>query len=911
MENVWRVFARDVRRLLKVPPAMVVIVALLVLPSLYTWYNVIGFWNPYEQTGNLRVCVVNQDAGGTSELTGTIDLGDQIVEQLHQNTQLAWEFTDFDSAMDQVRSGQSYAAFVIPEDFTANLLSLTTGSFTQPKLEYYVNEKLGPVSPKITDTGATTLDETINSTFVSTVSDAAARAIDQSLGEASADASALQSRAAAKLQGAEQAVAEGRAALAQMGEAAGSALERSAAARSKLDGAQGSIGEAAQALATIAELTASLQGGVNRFSAVALPAVNQSLLAFSQMAAKANGAVGDAVAAVHEAQGNVSAAVAQAQGIVDHCDAAIEQLRALEASVTDPTQKQALQQAIASLEATSATARTTLANLEGLAADIDATASAVDAASNAFNDAAQAASAEAQGYAATLFGTTLPTIGASLGQLSSATAAMATAVGSEQALVSQAGPVLDQLDTTLRAARDALGQSDGLLASLEQQLGTVRADVQALSISDALTSAFGEERLDASDIADFMGSPTQLRTEQLYPLNAYGSAMAPLFMNLTFWIGAFMLMVILKQEVDAQGIRNLTITQRYLGRFALLAVMVVLQAAICCTGVLALGVQAVSAPALFAAAIVASLAYLSIIYALSVTLQHIGKGLCIVLVFAQIPGATGLYPIEMTSPFFQAVYPALPFTYGINAMREAICGFYGAQYAVDLAVLAGFFALFMTLGIVFRPLLANVNRMVARQVRQSGIFNGESVEVPQRRYRLSQVVRALADKEEYREEITRRYERFRRLYPRLIRGALVAGVAVPAVLLLVFSLTPTEKVVALTVWLAWLVAIIAFLVVVESLRYSIDRQMRLEALPDDELRALYRRRDAMGAPDEGSVPARGAKAPGEGAAGQPAKAADPKPSAEGDLDGAAAKDAAEAPSEASAQAPEQEGGEPP
>ena len=204
MENVWRVFARDVRRLLKVPPAMVVIVALLVLPSLYTWYNVIGFWNPYEQTGNLRVCVVNQDAGGTSELTGTIDLGDQIVEQLHQNTQLAWEFTDFDSAMDQVRSGQSYAAFVIPEDFTANLLSLTTGSFTQPKLEYYVNEKLGPVSPKITDTGATTLDETINSTFVSTVSDAAARAIDQSLGEASADASALQSRAAAKLQGAEQ-----------------------------------------------------------------------------------------------------------------------------------------------------------------------------------------------------------------------------------------------------------------------------------------------------------------------------------------------------------------------------------------------------------------------------------------------------------------------------------------------------------------------------------------------------------------------------------------------------------------------------------------------------------------------------------------------------------------------------------
>ena len=87
-----------------------------------------------------------------------------------------------------------------------------------------------------------------------------------------------------------------------------------------------------------------------------------------------------------------------------------------------------------------------------------------------------------------------------------------------------------------------------------------------------------------------MGSPTELETEQLYPLNAYGSAMAPLFMNLTFWIGAFMLLVIMKQEVDGEGIRNLTVTQRYLGRFALLAVMAVLQAVICCAGVLVIGV---------------------------------------------------------------------------------------------------------------------------------------------------------------------------------------------------------------------------------------------------------------------------------------------------------------------------------
>ena len=291
--------------------------------------------------------------------------------------------------------------------------------------------------------------------------------------------------------------------------------------------------------------------------------------------------------------------------------------------------------------------------------------------------------------------------------------------------------------------------------------------------------------------------------------------------------------------------RKLTVTQRYLGRFLLLAAMAVLQAAICCAGVLAIGVQAANAPALFFAAIVASLSYLSIIYALSVTLQHIGKGICIVLVFAQIPGATGLYPIEMTSSFFQAVYPFFPFTYGISAMREAIFGFYGSQYVDALGMLALFFALFMAFGILVRPLMANVNRMVACQVRESGIFNGEDVEIPARPYRVSQLFRALSDKEEYREELRARMERFERWYPRLIRGALALGLSVPVALAVVFSLTPAEKVQLLTAWLVWLVVVFVFLVVVESLRAGLERQMRLEGMSDEGLLELGGARDRM------------------------------------------------------------------
>lgn len=790
MGNVLRVFKRDVLRLLKAPCALVVVIALLVLPSVYTWYNVVGFWNPYDNTGNLRVCVVNEDAGASSELTGELHVGDMIVEELRENEQLDWAFVDRATAMDELDAGASYAAFVIPEDFTERLLSLTTGDFVQPELAYYVNEKTGPVAPKITDTGASTLDETINSTFVSTVSDVAVGAVDRALAESNDALDASKARAAVKVAGAVQAISEARATLDGIVAATDEAQAKADGSKDALGRAREDIAAAGDALAAIANLTSQLQGEAAELSSAAMPAVNKTIRTVSEASSKANGAVG-----------SMTAAAGEAQATLDALDAANRQ-----------------------------------------AGDL---ARAVSQAGTSFDGSVQGAADAAGAYADGLFGDTVPTVNRSLAQLSAVSSSLAAAVSNQRLLIDQTELAIGQLTSTLVAAREALGQTDGILADLEESLSTVQTDVLSLGESGALAKAFGEDGLDAAKIADFMGSPTELVTEQLYELNAYGSAMAPLFMNLTFWIGAFMLLVIMKQEVDGEGVRKLTVTQRYLGRFLLLAAMAVLQAAICCAGVLAIGVQAANAPALFFAAIVASLSYLSIIYALSVTLQHIGKGICIVLVFAQIPGATGLYPIEMTSSFFQAVYPFFPFTYGISAMREAIFGFYGSQYVDALGMLALFFALFMAFGILVRPLMANVNRMVACQVRESGIFNGEDVEIPARPYRVSQLFRALSDKEEYREELRARMERFERWYPRLIRGALALGLSVPVALAVVFSLTPAEKVQLLTAWLVWLVVVFVFLVVVESLRAGLERQMRLEGMSDEGLLELGGARDRM------------------------------------------------------------------
>ncbi len=640
------------------------------------------------------------------------------------------------------------------------------------------------------------------------MSEKAVEAIDTAMDQSRDRSEERQSLAAARLGDAINHVDEVTSSMQDLQGAAESMGEKIAGARNSLGSAQSAIDEAADSLNTISSLSSSLQSDLSKLSGQAMPAVNQSIQLISQTSAKAAETAADLAQAAGVAQGDISAAIGDANAIISGNEAAIESLRQIADAVPDGTNGKAeLLQAIQTLENANDRAS---ANLEILKQANDRAASVTQSAlddMNAVNDAVQKAASDAAGYSNTLFGTVIPSIQNSLGALSAASSAAGSSINSQKALIDQARNLTSDMDETNSITKEALAQTIDLLGGLKAEIETIRTDVVSIGVSDAIVELLGDDSadgLDAQRIADFMGSPTTLVTEQLYTLNA----------------------------------------------------------SICCAGLPIIGVEIQSLPALFFAAIISSLAYLSIIYALSVTLQHIGKGICIVLVFAQIPGATGLYPIEMTAPFFQAVYPFLPFTYGISAMRESICGFYGMHYLNDILMLALFFTIFMAFGILVRPFLSNVNRMVARQIRQSGIYNGEDVEVPARRYRLSQVVRALADRDEYRRALESRYESFNRIYPKLIKWCAVIGVVVPIAFTVVFSLTMNEKIILLNAWLLWLVLVFLALVIIESLRASIVRQMRLEDMSDDELRHMYLERNRMEPVGDAAIPSfmKGARA---------------------------------------------------
>ncbi len=843
--NALRVLKRDYLRLLKAPAALVVVFVLVVLPSLYTWFNVVGFWDPYNNTGNIRVCVVNEDEGASVESMGELNMGDQVVEQLQENTQLGWTFTDRETAMEEVRSGKAYAAFIMPSDFSYDVTTFLTGDFVQPQLEYYVNEKAGGVSTKVTDTGANTLEETINSSFVSTVSGVIASTLSSTLSDAKEDIDAGQTSVATQLDKANSSLQGARDSVVNLKNASDDLSSKTADAKQKLQDAKEGIQNLSDQLEEASSLLTSTQNAVGPLVSRMDSVLDRSNELARTACNNTNSAISKVNSQVQAAGGAVSVVSQTSETVISANKMMIQHLKTLEETPgLDDATKKAIEDAISALEKRNSLLEQTVADLDTTYDHLSTASDDIDSAAGKMNAALQSTLAVSKDYRSTVNSQTVPVINDGMTKLSNALASLSTAVSNQKLLLDQSSAVLDQLTSTLSAAADALGQTDGLLAGFQSDIETVKTDVLALSSSSVLEKLFGEQ-IDSEKIANFMLSPTQLETVELYSLNAYGSAMAPLFMNMTLWIGVFMLLVILRQEVDDEGIPNLSSRQRYLGKWLFLAPLVMMQAAVCCAGNLFLGVQVASVALFFITAMFTSLTYLCIQFALSVLFQHIGKGICIILIFVQIPGATGLYPIEMTPPFFQVVYPMFPFTYGINALRETIAGFYGMQWASYMAMLLLFFFIFFVGGFLARPYLTNMNRMFSKQIAASDIFNGEESELPARRYRLSQLFSVLADREEYRTRLAESAKTFIHWYPRLRHGALILALVVPAVVSPILGVLGLEKVVILTCWLAWFGVTVFFLVGLEFVRDRMSHDIALDVLSDEELSKLFQARDGV------------------------------------------------------------------
>ena len=839
----FAIFKRDIKRLLVNPVALVVTLGVCVIPSLYAWYNIVANWDPYGNTQGIKIAIANNDRGTQNDLVGELNAGDKVVDQLKENHQLGWTFVDSTAdAKEGVESGEYYAAIVIPKNFSDNLVSMLDGNYHQPKLTYYVNEKKSAIAPKVTDTGANTIEEQINSEFVSTVGKTVAGIAKDAGVDLKDKATQTQDSLASSVSEASDTLGEVRDSIGDMNAAIDKTSGAIASADAALAGLQGQAPSLTQAISQGNDLLSEARTTAGNSITSLSKALSEGSLALTKTSASANAAIGKLTGAVTSTTTRIDNSLESLQATIDHNKAVIGHLEIL-ANDTSTGSEEIDARIVSTIDLLQSIKDGLSAQSSAMAND----AAAVSGASDAINNAIHTGATNL-GQAQTDLGqNALPKASSALDSFAAVSGDLTGIVSGMTPTLANARGTLAQLSATLGQAKTTLSQTDSSLAKVQDKLATAANDIAALQTSESMGELADLMGVDVNDVADFMASPVELTSKSIYPVKSFGSGIAPFYTNLALWVGGYVLIAIYKLEVDREGVGSFTARQGYFGRWLLMVILGALQAIIVTVGDLVIGVQCVS-PLLFVlGGIAISFTYVNIIYALSTTFKHIGKAIGVILVIVQIPGSSGMYPIEMMPGFFQWLHPLLPFTYGINLLRETVGGMYSFNYLFNLCILGVFLIVALFIGLQLRPLLLNLNLLFDKQLSTTGMMICESNDLPRQRYSLRTAMRVMLDSDSYRRELLDHAVAFEHRYPYYIKGGFAAVVGVQVLLFVlstVLDIDNNGKIILLVIWIISVIAICGWLINIEYIRASLNTQMRISALSDEDLRREMREHTA-------------------------------------------------------------------
>ena len=844
----FAIFKRDIKRLLMNPVALVVTLGVCVIPSLYAWYNIVANWDPYGNTQGIKIAIANNDQGTQNDLVGELNAGDKVVDQLKENDQLGWTFVDSAAdAKEGVESGEYYAAIVIPKNFSDNLVSMLDGNYHQPKLTYYVNEKKSAIAPKVTDTGANTIEEQINSEFVSTVGETVAGIAKDAGIDLKDKATQTQDSLAGSVSEASDTLGEVRDSIGDMNTAIDKTSNSIASADAALAGLQGQAPSLTQAIAQGNDLLGEARTTAGKSITSLSMALSEGSIVLSKTSASANAAIGRLTGTVTSTTTRIDNSLESLQATIDHNSVVIERLQILanDTSTGSENADALIASTINSLREQNQKLQSIKDGLSAQSSAMANDATAISNASNALNAAIQTGTANL-GQAQTDLGqNALPKASSALDSFAAVSGDLTGIVSGMTPTIASARGTLAQLDATLKQAKTTLSQTDASLAKVQDKLATAANDIAALQTSESMGELADLMDVDVNDVADFMASPVELTSKSIYPVKSFGSGIAPFYTNLALWVGGYVLIAIYKLEVDREGIGSFTARQGYFGRWLL--ILGAFQAIIVTVGDLVIGVQCVN-PLLFVlGGIAISFTYVNIIYALSTTFKHIGKAIGVILVIVQIPGSSGMYPIEMMPGFFQWLHPLLPFTYGINLLRETVGGMYSFNYLFNLCILGVFLIVALFIGLQLRPLLLNLNLLFDKQLSTTGMMICESNDLPRQRYSLRTAMRVMLDSDSYRRELLDHAVAFEHRYPYYIKGGFAAVVGVQVLLFVlstVLDIDNNGKIILLVIWIISVIAICGWLINIECIRASLNTQMRISALSDEDLRREMREHTA-------------------------------------------------------------------
>lgn len=823
---ILQIFVRDLKRLVVNPVACIILAGVCILPALYAWYTIETMWDPYANTGSIKVAVVNEDKGADSNYTGKINIGQEVVDELHSDHELDWQFVSKDEAMDGVYSSEYYAALIFPENFSEDFISVFSGNFTQPKIEYYVNEKLSGSGTKVTDSAASKIETTIDESFVSQVSNKVVEIAQRTGGAVHDKSEQSTSLLSHSVEEARNAISQNRTMVNDLTPTIDSSIHSVDSSNDLLKKLVASLPALDARLDSASTSLENIRKTLNDYSATLSAKVTESALALTQAAVDINLASAQIAGDIQTAKANVDTALAEARELVSYNNQLLESLRNSPVASTDQVQK-----AISDIEAQNASLSSTITSLEQLANQLDNNAQAVKNATDTVANVAKTSADNLQKSAKDFQITILPEIDTSLDSLASAIGTLRGATESLRTLFDQESTLLTQLASMLEQSKSICAEVGLSLEALENNLESTYTDLRSLQNSASfkeLTTLLG---MNPDDVSSFMSSPVKLDTVALYPVNPYGSGIAPFFSNLALWVCGFILMAIVRLRVDPVGLPRFSATQAYFGRWLFYVSIGIIQSLIICIGDLVLGIQCENPAAFIGAGVLAGFVYVNLLYALAYSMRHIGKALAVVLLVLQIPGSSGMFPVEMMPEFYQVLNPLLPFTYSIDAMREAIGGMYGAHYLIDMLILGGcFIPVGLFIGLMGVHFGYNVNTLFDAKLSQTELFASESVPKGAQWFRLRPVLLALMQTKQYREKIIARAMRFDTKYPLLMKIGWIALFAMPILMLatlILFEGSPNEKLILLSWFILGTLIVAGYQIIILFLHVDIQYQFKL------------------------------------------------------------------------------------
>lgn len=736
MRNIIAILKRDLSRIRGSVVALIVAVGLVIVPTLYAWFNIAGSWDPYGNTGNLKVAVANSDNGYMSDLIPVrVNIGDTVVSALRENDQLDWRFVSEFDAVEGVRSGEYYAAVVIPENFSSRMMTVFSSDAEHAEIVYYENQKANAIAPRVTDKAASTVRQQIDETFAKTISDVGLATTSSLLEFMDGDQiAAYAGNLSGTLAGA---ITTLRDASGSVDEFAG-LLQSSTGlldSTSDLLASAGAANEDAEAL--VGDAKTGLSGMHDALDA-AVAAINQSLKdsagdydaaakAIDEAFGAADAHVSLTVTQLRDASADVAKRASDMRDVQDNI-LAVE--RDVEGSNLPEKLKAELVQKIdivANTVGNVANQQELLAkHLSDAAASLETGAADARAKAQAVKDGI----AEAKGSIGGVKDSYNATLKQQISDLSDAVADVARR-GSDMA--DDLGATVTDLSHAASALSDDLAGAHEVLAGASADLVSAADDLQRLKegLDTAVTSGDLDRvrELIGSDpaaLADALAAPVALDRQAVYHIKNYGSAMAPFYTTLSIWVAGIVLAAMLKanvDEADVKALGNPRLHELYLGRYAFFALLAFAQATLVCAGdLLFFGIQCEHPFQFMLVGWLAGFVFSNMIYTLTVSFGDIGKAIAVVLLVMQVAGSGGTFPIEMTADFFQAVYPFLPFTHAINAMHAAMAGAYGMEFWIELGTLSLYLIPSLALGLVFRRPVIRANRWIIEKLEETKLM---------------------------------------------------------------------------------------------------------------------------------------------------------------------------------------------